>query len=199
MIKNSPICQSIKSFPKPLLFIITLISIFQMISTSCSSPIYFQKSFQNTQSQYEKKKLKDFMEAGTEKKINTNQVKAKEIINTAQQYLGVPHCMGGTTMKCIDCSGLLVSVFAQHGIRLPHSSEEQARYGKIIARMDELKEGDMIFFINSYKTNRLITHSAIYIGNKKFIHTSHSNGVSITSLNDSYWNEKFIFGTRVFE
>jgi len=39
----------------------------------------------------------------------------------------------------------------------------------------------------------------IYIGNNKFIHTSSKNGVTITSLNDPWWNEKFIFGTRVFD
>ncbi len=64
--------------------------------------------------------------------------------------------------------------------------------------MDELIKGDLVFFIRTYKTNRLITHSGIYIGNNKFIHTSTSNGVTITSLNDPWWKEKFIFGTRVF-
>ena len=72
--------------------------------------------------------------------------------------------MGGTTMKCMDCSGLLVTVFARYGIRLPHNSEEQARYGKIIAGTDELKKGDLVFFIRSYRTNHFITHSGIYIG-----------------------------------
>jgi cell wall-associated NlpC family hydrolase len=107
--------------------------------------------------------------------------------------------MGGTTMKCMDCSGLLVAVFATHGIYLPHNSEEQARYGKIIAGMDELKKGDLVFFIRSYKTHLFITHSGIYIGYNKFIHTSTKNGVTITSLSDPWWKEKFIFGTRVLK
>lgn len=197
--KKTPIYQSNKSYFNSLKFLIALISLCQLISTSCSKQIYPQQSFVNIQSQAEKKKLKDFREAGTQKMINTQHVKAEAIINTAHQYLGVPHCMGGTSMKCIDCSGLLVTVFAKQGIQLPHSSEEQARYGKIIAGMDKLKKGDMVFFINSYKTNRLITHSGIYIGDNKFIHTSTSKGVTITSLNDSYWSDKFIFGTRVIE
>jgi len=139
------------------------------------------------------------MDAGAEKGIYTRNTSVDEIINTAQKYLGVPHCMGGTTMKCIDCSGLLVAVFAKHSIFLPHNSEEQARYGKIIAGMDKLKKGDLVFFIRSYKTRSFITHSGIYLGNNKFIHTSSKNGVTITSLNDPWWKEKFIFGTRVFE
>jgi len=180
-------------------FIILLVAVSQLLITYCSKQLYPELSFQNIESQAEKKKLKDFMGAGTEKWINTHTTTANEIIETAQNYLGVPHCMGGTTIKCMDCSGLLVTVFAEHGIHLPHNSEEQARYGKIIAGMDELIKGDLVFFIRTYKTHHFITHSGIYVGNNKFIHTSSKNGVTITSLNDPWWNEKFIFGTRVFD
>jgi len=180
-------------------FIILLVAVSQLLITYCSKKLYPELSFQNIESQAEKKKLKDFMGAGTEKWINTHTTTANEIIETAQNYLGVPHCMGGTTIKCMDCSGLLVTVFAEHGIHLPHNSEEQARYGKIIAGMDELVKGDLVFFIRTYKTHHFITHSGIYVGNNKFIHTSSKNGVTITSLNDPWWNEKFIFGTRVFD
>jgi murein DD-endopeptidase / murein LD-carboxypeptidase len=175
-----------------------LVTVCQLLNSFCSKQLYPGTSFQNIESHAEKKKLKDFMDAGTEKGINTRNTSADEIIKTAQKYLGVPWCMGGTTMKCMDCSGLLVTVFAKHGIHLPHNSEEQARYGKIIAGMDELRKGDLVFFIRSYKTHYFITHSGIYLGNNKFIHTSSKNGVSITSLNDRWWKEKFIFGTRVF-
>lgn len=41
----------------------------------------------------------------------------------------------------MDSSGLLVTVFARLDIALPHNSEEQARYGKRISRIDELKRG----------------------------------------------------------
>jgi lipoprotein Spr len=180
-------------------FIILLVAVCQLSNTFCSKQLYPEPKFQNIKTHADKKKLKDFMDAGIEKGINTQNTSANEIIKTAQKYLGVPHCMGGTTMKCMDCSGLLVTVFAKNGIQLPHNSEEQARYGKIISGSDKLIKGDLVFFIGSYKTPRLITHSGIYVGNNNFIHTSSKNGVTITSLNDPYWNEKFIFGTRVFE
>ncbi len=180
-------------------FIVLLIVVCQLLNTFCSKQIYPEPSFQNIESHAEKKKLKDFLDAGNGKELNTQNTSADEIIKTAQKYLGVPHCMGGTTMKCMDCSGLLVAAFAKNGINLPHNSEEQARYGKIIPGMDKLKKGDLVFFIRSYKTHKFITHSGIYIGNNQFIHTSSKNGVTITSLDDPWWNEKFIFGTRVFE
>jgi len=179
-------------------FIVILIAVCQLLVTYCSKQLYHEQSFPNIESKAENKKLKDFMAAGAEKVINTSNTSPDEIIKTAKQYLGVPHCMGGTTMKCLDCSGLLVAVFGKHGIKLPHNSEEQARYGKIITRRDELKKGDLVFFIRSYKTHYFITHAGIYIGNNQFIHTSSTVGVTITSLSDPWWTEKFIFGTRLF-
>jgi cell wall-associated NlpC family hydrolase len=181
-----------------LKFIILIIAVSQLLNTYCSRHFNPEYSSYHIESHAENKKLKNFMNAGIEKKINTKNTDADEIIKTAQKYLGVPHCMGGTTMKCLDCSGLLVTVFAKHGIWLPHNSEEQARYGKMITGMEELRKGDLVFFTRSYKTHYFITHSGIYIGNNKFIHTSAKNGVTITSLDDAWWKEKFIFGTRVF-
>jgi lipoprotein Spr len=180
-------------------FIIILIIVFQVLNTYCSRQHYPVTSFHNIGGHSEEKKLNSFLNSGTGKKADTHGTSADEIIATAQKYLGVPHCMGGTTMKCIDCSGLVLAVFAKHGIPLPHNSEDQARYGKIIAGSDKLRKGDLVFFIRSYKTHQLITHSGIFIGNNQFIHTSSKIGVTITSINDQYWKEKFIFGTRVLE
>lgn len=179
--------------------IVLLVIVCQLLNISCSKQLYTEPSIRNIDGHPEKKKIKDFMNAGTEKKINTHSTSPNDIIKTAQKFLGVPHCMGGTTMKCMDCSGLLVTVFGRYGIHLPHNAEEQARYGKIIPGMDRLIKGDLVFFIGTYETHRFITHSGIYIGNNKFIHASSSNGVTITSLDDRWWNEKFIFATRVFE
>ena len=170
-----------------------------LFNTFCSRIMFPEEAFPNIESRAESRKLTGFMDKGIEKKINTGNTKADEIIDTAHQYLGVPHCMGGKTSKCMDCSGLLVTVFDKYGIKLPHNSEEQARYGKILAGMNELRKGDLVFFIRSYRTHRFITHSGIYIGDNKFIHTSSRNGVTITSLHDPWWSEKFIFGTRIFD
>lgn len=181
-----------------LLFLLVLVAACQLFVTSCSPRIYPEASVENLESRAEKKQMKVFMEAGVEKKLDTHSATPDEIIKTAQRFLGVPHCMGGTTVKCMDCSGLLVTVFATHGIKLPHSSEGQARYGRIITGMENLKKGDLVFFIRSYRTKQFITHSGICIGNGKFIHTSSSKGVTVTSLNDPWWSERYLFGTRVF-
>lgn len=179
--------------------IILFVAAIQLLATQCSKQIYPESSFSNINTQTENRKLKEFIAGGTEKALNIRDASPDEIISTARKYIGVPHCMGGTTMKCMDCSGLLVTVFGKYGIKLPHSSQEQARYGKIIKKIDDLQKGDLVFFIRSYNTANFITHSGICTGDNKFIHTSSTVGVTITSLSDSYWNEKFIFGTRIFK
>jgi lipoprotein Spr len=186
-----------KVFPETIgRFIVLLVVVCQLIIVSCTRRLHPEQSFQNI-SKSDRKELNGFLTMDIEKSLNTQTASADEIIETAEKYLGVPHCMGGTTMKCLDCSGLLVTVFARLGINLPHNSEEQARYGKIINRTDELRKGDLVFFIRTYETHHFITHSGIYAGNNKFIHVSSRNGVIITSINDPWWNQKFIFGTRV--
>lgn len=124
---------------------------------------------------------------------------ADEIIEAARKFLGVPHCMGGTTMKCIDCSGLVLIAFGSKGIILPHSAQDQSGYGTMIKDKDSLIKGDLVFFKGSYKTNKFITHSGIYTGDNSFIHTSSGSGVTITSLDDSWWRKKFVFGKRILK
>ncbi len=152
-----------------------------------------------TVSPSEKKRLEEFMAAGVENPAGKTGITPEAIIETARSYLGVPHCMGGTTAKCMDCSGLIFRVFATHGITLPHGSEEQARFGKIITEKDLLMPGDLVFFIRTYSTSRVITHSGIYLGDGSFIHTSSSQGVTVTSLDDPYWSSRYLFATRIVQ
>jgi len=178
---------------------ILLIIVCHLFAAGCARKLSPTRSFENIDTKAEKKELERFISGGVEKSINTNNVSADELIKAARQYLGVPHCMGGTTSKCMDCSGLLFAVFRKFSISLPHNSEEQARYGTIITRKEDLKKGDLVFFIRTYRTNNFITHAGICTGNSEFIHASTSNGVTITSLYDPWWNGKFIFGTKVLK
>ena len=175
--------------------IIFLIVLFA--ATSCS-----KKRFPTSSGSDDKivvsRELHNFIKGGAEIELNTRRKKPNQIIRTAEKYLGTPHCMGGNTKKCLDCSGLTHVSFAQNNIAIPRRSQDQARYGQIILHQTELKRGDLVFFTNSYKSSDYITHVGIYLGNNSFIHASTSSGVVITPLQNPWWSARFVFGTRVF-
>lgn len=143
-------------------------------------------------------KIVAFKNEGVGKKIDTARYDIEGIIQYAESLLGTRHVMGGCSPTGLDCSGLVKLVHAKFDIDLPHSSQEQARYGTIISLAEELKRGDLVFFHSTYSTSNLVTHSGIYLGDNKFIHTSTSRGVSVSLVLDSgYWQGHYLFATRL--
>ena len=166
-------------------------------TVSCSKK-QFAVSSVNTRSSGLSSEMQSFIKGGAELKLDTGRKKPKQIIRTAEKYLGTPHCMGGTTKKCLDCSGLTYLSFTANKINIPRRSQDQARYGKIVLNKNDLKKGDLVFFTKSYNSPDYITHVGIYLGNNSFIHASTSKGVIITEIQNPWWSERFVFGTRVF-
>lgn len=145
-----------------------------------------------------KKQWKVFFASGVERKLKANEKKLEKAISAAKQYLGTRHCMGGRSKRCIDCSGLVVNAFEAAELEIDgRTAQDLARYGKLELNQDKLKRGDLIFFTDTYRTDNLVTHAGIVLGNGKFIHTSSSKGVMISSYTGSgYWSQHFIFGTK---
>ncbi|WP_161798144.1 C40 family peptidase [Aneurinibacillus tyrosinisolvens] len=51
-----------------------------------------------------------------------------------------------------------------------------------------------------FRTSRRapVTHAGMYIGNGKFVHSSSSNGVAISDLDDKYyWGSRYVGAKRV--
>ena len=144
-------------------------------------------------------KLRSFKKAGIERKLNISYSDMQKVILEAKKYIGTRHVMGGLSKSGIDCSGLLYVSFKANGITdIPRTAENIARYGNIILNTNDVQEGDLVFFTNTYGTSKLVTHAGICTGKGKFIHTSSSKGVVISNLNDPYyWRDKFLFGTRI--
>jgi len=121
----------------------------------------------------------------------------KQLIKTANRYLGTPYLLGapyGTT-RVFDCSSFTKYVFAKNGIRLPRVSHQQARVGHYVPK-SKLRIGDLIFF--STPRDRGISHVGIYAGKGKFIHTfGEPKGVTYSSLNNSWWKSHYITARRV--
>ena len=122
------------------------------------------------------------------------------ILTEAQTYLGTPYRYGGTTRNGIDCSAFVLSVFgAAAGLSLPRVAASQAQEGDKIEKED-LQRGDLIFFSHGKRISHVaIVEEVTEEGEVKFIHSATSKGVSISSLNDSYWGPKFRFAKRVIK
>ncbi|WP_409304349.1 C40 family peptidase [Peribacillus sp. SCS-155] len=127
---------------------------------------------------------------------HTEAASPDQVISVGKKYIGVRYSYGGTTPNGFDCSGFIKYTFKRAaGISLPRTSAQMATRGKTVTK-SQLKKGDLVFFRTS-KAHNGVSHAGIYIGNNKFIHASSSKGVSIASLNDSYWKPKFIRGQRL--
>lgn len=84
-------------------------------------------------------------------------------VETALGYHGVPYLWGGETPSGFDCSGLVLYVYRQHSVSLPHYSGAQFQLGEKVAPAD-LESGDVVFFGSP------VYHVGIYVGGGYFIH-----------------------------
>jgi cell wall-associated NlpC family hydrolase len=101
------------------------------------------------------------------------------VVGIAMQYLGIPYVYGGASPGGFDCSGLVMYVFGQVGVSLPHNAAAQYGYGQPVSR-DQLQAGDLVFFNG-------LGHVGIYIGGGQFIHAPHTGDVvKISSLSGWY-------------
>lgn len=107
--------------------------------------------------------------------------------------IGTKYVSGGISTNGFDCSGFTMYVFDKIGINLPHQSGSQYQMGTAISR-DNLREGDLVFFNTS---GRGVSHVGIYVGGGKFAHASSSKGVTISSLSDSYYVNRYVGAKRI--
>lgn len=114
---------------------------------------------------------------------------AEEIIKTAKEFMGTPYLWGGRSTKGVDCSGFTNLVFRFNGIDLPRDANMQVETGKKITidtDYSNLKTGDLLFFGPNSKR---ITHVAIYVGDKKFIHSDGIVRINSFNPNDKTFSE----------
>lgn len=123
----------------------------------------------------------------------------KQIIKDAKKYLGTKYKYGGDGKRGIDCSGLVQNVFKNQDINLPRSSKDQSLKGKWID-VKNIVPGDLVFFATQ-RNSRTITHVGIVTEIKgkffKFIHSSTSKGVIISSLDEKYWYRAYVQARRI--
>jgi|GEM_PF-263805 len=110
-----------------------------------------------------------------------------------QKWEETPYQWGGTTIHGIDCSMFVNTVFKEYfNIDLPRRTYEQMSAGKGVRRKS-IQTGDLIFF----RTGRRTLHVGIALNDKKFMHASTSEGVTISRLKKKYWANRYLTARRI--
>jgi cell wall-associated NlpC family hydrolase len=110
----------------------------------------------------------------------------RRLLKTAAAFLGVSYLWGGRSSWGMDCSGLVQTVFAWHGVQLPRDATDQMSVlsrGRRRGRrrgLESARLGDLLFFGPDEKT---ATHVAISTGGQEFLHAQ--GEVRLSSLDPS--------------
>ena len=125
--------------------------------------------------------------------------KSDRIVRYATSFVGTRYRYGGTSKKGMDCSGLVYTSFLRESIPLPRISRDMARSGVRI-NLNQVDKGDLLFF-KTGKNRKTINHVGLVVDVGKdgirFIHSTTSKGVIISSLRESYWQNSFVEVRRV--
>lgn len=90
-------------------------------------------------------------------------------------FQGTYYQWGGISPWGADCSGLVQSSYALHGVKLPRDAWQQAEQGaEVEGGLDGLKPADLLFF--SDREDGGITHVAMSTGSSSIVHAALGRG-----------------------
>ncbi len=100
----------------------------------------------------------------------------KAVAEYALQFVGNPYVYGGTSLtNGADCSGFVMSVYANFGVSLPHSSAADRKQGYAVDGLENAQPGDLVCYSG---------HVALYIGDGQIVHASSSKtGIIVSKAN----------------
>lgn len=143
-------------------------------------------------------------EETTEKNISYNANFGESVVRTALQYLGASYRSGMSGPYAFDCSGFTSYVYRQQNVSILRSSRSQYTQGTPIARISDLKKGDLVFF-GGRGGARSVGHVGIVTdvdpsgNNFSFVHAASSGGVKISDSKEAYYSRRYIGARRIVE
>lgn len=129
-------------------------------------------------------------------KVGVNVSKATDLGMYANifKWLSTPYRYGGKTEKGIDCSNYVYKLMNDATCADAYATSRQLADLTEYVDREELREGDLVFFnINGGG----ISHVGIYLQDGKFTHSSSSKGVTISELDDPYWEKRYCRAGRI--
>lgn len=103
------------------------------------------------------------------------QAKGQSVVAYAKRFLGNPYVYGGTSLtNGTDCSGFVMRVYQNFGIRMPRTSYAMRSAGKAVS-YNEMMPGDVVCYSG---------HVGIYAGNGQIVNAIDSaHGIGMTNVN----------------
>lgn len=120
----------------------------------------------------------------------------ERVIMEIVKYMNTPYKFGGNSINGIDCSAFTQTVYRDAlAVSIYRSAKEQFTQGEVVNEKTELKFGDLVFF----NTRRRVRpgHVGIYIGDNLFAHASTKKGVTISSLDHTYYAARYMGARRI--
>ncbi|WP_049683286.1 LysM peptidoglycan-binding domain-containing protein [Peribacillus loiseleuriae] len=122
--------------------------------------------------------------------VVNNTQSSSELIKIAKELTGSPYSWAGSSPSGFDCSGFIYYVLKKAGYQVSRVSS--STYFDMGKNVKAPQPGDLIFFDTTTNSKAIVSHMGIYLGNNEFIHASSSQGVTVTSINNSYFKNRIM-------